>query len=311
MSRTKMENSVQNFEKASKCPICLSLRIRAFKKSTFDYALLNQDQIKITDSEYGKIWNLSKCTDCGHIFADPFPKPEFIFSLYSRVVDPVYDDEAEGRSQNFLSILKNLEKIRPAKGMLFDVGAATGILLNLARRRRWEVGGIEASFWAVKFAFEKYNIRIRSGFLEEADLPAGSAQVLTMVDFIEHTPKPREALAKAREVLVPGGILCLVTPDIHSPAARLAGKRWWHLRPGHLAYFSRRSLALLLDRAGFKILKQKKYAWTFSAQYLLSRKKITCGLTKNPRAASFLKRIPIKLPLGDSFEIYAKKDEGG
>ena len=205
MSRTKMEKPVQNFEKASKCPICLSLRIQAFKKGTFDYARLNQDQIKITDSEYGKIWNLSKCTDCGHIFADPFPKPEFIFSLYSQVEDPVYDDEAEGRSRNFLGILKNLEKIRPAKGMLFDVGAATGILLNLARRRRWEVGGIEASDWAVKFAFEKYNIRIRAGFFGGGRPSGRLAQALTMVDFIEHTPKPREALAKARESWLPAG----------------------------------------------------------------------------------------------------------
>jgi 2-polyprenyl-3-methyl-5-hydroxy-6-metoxy-1,4-benzoquinol methylase len=298
----------EKFARAEKCPICSSRRFRFYKQGTFDYALLDTEQIKITDSEYGKIWDLKECLDCGHIFADPYPKPEFIFSLYSRVEDPAYDQEAEGRSKNFLGILKELEKRLPDKGPLFDVGAATGILLQLARARGWTPSGIEASAWAVTFAAEKRGISLVQGFFEETSLAPGSFRAVTMVDFIEHTPKPREAVRKAHEILAPGGILCLVTPDVHSPAARIAGKRWWHLRPGHLAYFSEKSLIMLLEDAGFEILKRKRYAWTFSAHYLLSRKKIFDVLTKKGRSTSFLKRIPIKLALRDSFEIYAKKD---
>jgi SAM-dependent methyltransferase len=128
-----------------------------------------------------------------------------------------------------------------------------------------------------------------------------------MIDFIEHTPAPRAAIARARRILAPGGVLCLVTPDIHSFAARLAGRRWWHLRPGHLAYFSRRSLRALLASGGFSIVRERRYAWTFSAHYLLSRIPLLRFLAAS-RRASFLKRIPIKLSLGDSFEIYAVRD---
>jgi 2-polyprenyl-3-methyl-5-hydroxy-6-metoxy-1,4-benzoquinol methylase len=300
----------EKFARAEMCPVCSSPRLRSHKKGTFDYALLKKDQIKITDSEYGKVWDLSECQDCGHIFADPCPRPEFIFSLYSQVEDPVYDEEAEGRSRNFLRILASLEKLLPARGRLFDVGAATGILLRLARERGWSAEGIEASEWAVAFAAENYAIRLNQGFFEEAPLAPCSYQAVTMVDFIEHTPTPREAVAKANKILAPGGILCLVTPDIHSRAARLAGMRWWHLRPGHLAYFSLPSLRKLLSEAGFEIVKRKKYAWTFSAYYVLSRIKTFGILTKNLHAASFLKRIQLKLALGDSFEIYAKKSPG-
>ena len=300
----------EKFGRVEMCPICSSPRLRPYKKGTFDYALLKKDQIKITDSEYGKVWDLSECRDCGHIFADPCPRPEFIFSLYSQVEDPAYDEEAEGRSRNFLRILASLEKLLPARGRLFDVGAATGILLRLAQERGWSAEGIEASEWAVAFAAENYAIRLNQGFFEEAPLAPCSYQAVTMVDFIEHTPTPREAVAKANKILAPGGILCLVTPDIHSRAARLAGMRWWHLRPGHLAYFSLPSLKKLLSEAGFEIVKRKKYAWTFSAYYVLSRIKTFGILTKNRHAASFLKRIQLKLALGDSFEIYAKKSPG-
>lgn len=297
----------EKFVPVSACPICESPGLRPFKKGTFDYARLSWDQVKITDSEYGKIWDLSECGDCGHIFADPSPSPEFIRSLYGQVEDPAYDDEAEGRSRNFLGILKSLEKISPAKGTLFDVGAATGILLHLARERGWSPAGVEPSAWSVNRAADNYGLHLIQGAFEQVRLEPAVYQALTMVDFIEHTPAPRQAVMKAAEVLAPGGVLCLVTPDIHSFAARAAGKRWWHLRPGHLAYFSKRSVSRLLQDAGFEIIKKKRYAWTFSAHYLLSRKKAFDVLTRSGRSASFLKRIPIKLALGDSFEIYAKK----
>jgi len=295
------------FLRAEACPICRSREIRPWKKGTFDYAALSADQIKITDSGYGKIWDLSACRSCGHAFADPYPAPEFISSLYGEVEDPLYDQEAEGRARNFSPILDRLDRLCPERGILFDVGAATGILGDAARGRGWRVDGVDPSSWAVRYAAEKYGLTLRRGGFEDVDVAAGSVQAVTMIDFIEHTPRPVDAAVKAFTVLAPGGVLCLVTPDIHSRAARMAGRRWWHLRPGHIAYFSRESLRVLLEDAGFRILESRRYAWTFSLHYLVSRFP-WMGPFARSRASSFLRRIPIKLALGDSFEIYAVKD---
>jgi SAM-dependent methyltransferase len=298
------------FRALTACPACAGAGIRGYKKGNFS-GDLTQDQIKITDSQYGKTWDLSICGDCGHIFANPCPTPEHLFSLYGRVEDPLYEEESAGRSRNFLRILRRLEKFIPERGALFDVGAATGILLDLARRRGWEPTGIEPSSWAVRAAADRYGIGLIEGTLETATLPEDRYAAVTMVDFIEHTPLPFEAVRKAQAILRPAGILVLVTPDIHSRAARLAGRKWWHLRPAHLSFFSRRSLDALLRRAGFSIVAERRYSWTFSAHYLLSRKPAFQARLKNMPPASFLKRIPIKLALGDSFEVYAMKDSGG
>ena len=303
-----MEPALDRFERPDRCPACAGPRRRPFRKGNFDYARLDKDQIKITDSEYGKIWDLSRCEDCGHIFADPAPRPEFIFDLYRQVEDQAYDVESEGRSQNFRGILKTLDALQPERGTLFDVGAATGILLEAARGRGWTPNGIEASDWAAECARRTRNLPLRQGSFEEADVEPGSCRVVTMVDFIEHTPRPKDAVKKAGEILAPGGVLCIVTPDIHSLAARLAGPRWWHLRPGHLAYFSKKSLKALLGAAGFTIVRWKRYTWTFSAHYLLTRLKAFRFLVRGRRAAMIFKKIPIKLALGDSFEIYARKN---
>jgi len=291
----------------SRCPACGGGRFRPFRQGTLEAERLDRDQIKITDSEYGRVWDLSLCLDCGHLFADPAPGPAFLASLYGQVEDPDYEAEAEGRSRNFRTVLRRLERRLPAKGRLFDVGAATGILMNLARRRGWDVDGLDASRWASETAARRYGLRVRTGGFEEADLPAAAFQAVTMIDFIEHTPEPGAAAARAARLLAPGGVLVLVTPDIHSPAARLAARRWWHLRPGHVAYFSRRSLDALLAGAGLRVVARRRYAWTFSLHYLVGRFPGLAGFAAGPRS-SFLKRIPIKLALGDSFEIYAVKD---
>ena len=291
----------------SRCPVCSATTMDPFKRGTLHPQSLHASQIKITDSEYGKIWDLSRCRRCGHVFANPCPPEDLIRALYGGIEDPDYEEESRGRGKNFMGILDHLEDLTDEKGALFDVGAATGILMNLAERRGWEVDGIDPSRWAVRVARQKYGLPMREGPFESAALPAGRFTAVTLVDFIEHIPHPAVAMARVHEILKPGGIVCLVTPDITSLMARIAGGRWWHYRPAHLSYFTWDSLSRLLIRAGLRPIMLRRYAWTFSLYYLLSRKRIGHILLKNPYLTSFWQNIPLKLALYDSFEVYARK----
>jgi 2-polyprenyl-3-methyl-5-hydroxy-6-metoxy-1,4-benzoquinol methylase len=296
------------FTLTENCPVCTSRRLRSFKKGTLSARFFDETKLKTTYGRYGEVWALGECLDCGHLFANPVPDREFLLSLYARVEDAAYDEESFGRSHNFLRLLKTLEDLAPAKGALFDAGAASGLFLHLARERGWSVSGVEASAWSVRFAKIKYGLDLIPGALEDLPSSLGPFRAVTMIDLIEHTPVPRAAVAKAYKILAPGGVLCVVTPDIRSFTARLAGKRWWHLRPGHIAYFSAKSLETLLRRAGFTISRRKRYVWTFSLHYVLSRISPFSAMANHPQTASFLKRFRIKLALRDSFEIYAMKE---
>ena len=304
-----MEQGPEYLKTIFACPVCSSTDILPFKKSSFDADSLSEEHIKITDSDYGSTWELCRCLNCTHVFANPAPSPALIQSLYSQVKDPDYEEEAQGRGKNFRRILSYLEKICPSQGTLLDVGAATGILVRLAEELGWEAQGIEPSSWAVRYARDKYGLALFEGSFETVSFEPGAYSAVTMVDFIEHTSHPAENMEKAFRILKPGGILCLVTPDIGSLAARLADQKWWHFRPGHLNYFTARSLNYLLEHTGFVVQKKRKYSWTFSAHYLISRKKGLRFLFKNSRMALFWRKIPIKLALADSMEIYAKKPE--
>lgn len=289
--------------------MCSSPSLSPHKRGSLDVSSLSKDHIKITDSDYGKIWDLSRCDNCTHIFANPCPSPEFIQSLYGETEDPLYQEEAQGRTKNFMRILTRLDKIHPERGTLIDVGAATGILMDISRKRGWKVEGVEPSAWAVRVAQEKYDLEILEGAFETAPLQKENFTVVSMVDFLEHIPHPFDAISIAQKILLPGGTLCLVTPDIDSLAARIMGQKWWHYRPGHLGYFSKKSLRFLMQRAGFRIIKMRKYSWTFSLHYLLSRRPGLSFFLKNHFYSSLFRKIPIKLALQDSFEIYATKDK--
>jgi 2-polyprenyl-3-methyl-5-hydroxy-6-metoxy-1,4-benzoquinol methylase len=292
----------------TKCPVCSSSNFKHFKQRNISYKNFNHERIKITDKDYGKVWDLSQCDHCTHIFANPCPTTDYIQSLYSKIKDLSYQEEASGRKKNFLPILYNLYRIHPIKGSIFDVGAATGIFLNSARKYGWNPDGIEASTWASDLAKKKYHLSIKKGAFESAELKKNHYQVVTMIDFIEHIPHPYEAVLKAHQILKPKGTLCMVTPNQQSLAAKISGSHWWHYRPAHIHYFTKKSLHFLLKRAGFKIIKIRNYNWTFSAHYLISRLKTLNFLIESHFLSSFFKKIPIKLALCDSIEVYAQKE---
>jgi protein O-GlcNAc transferase len=81
--------------------------------------------------------------------------------------------------------------------------------------------------------------------------------VLSMMDVLEHLPQPRESLRKAAQILRPGGVLVISTPDLSSSRwkvmdAKQLNPQWMAL--DHQHKFSRDRLIALLREAGFEIL---------------------------------------------------------
>ncbi|HVQ24239.1 MAG TPA: methyltransferase domain-containing protein, partial [Planctomycetota bacterium] len=58
-------------------------------------------------------------------------------------------------------------------------------------------------------------------------------------------------IARARDLLAPGGILVVETGDLASPWASLLGRRWYFLDPPqHLSYFTAAGLQRILGELG-------------------------------------------------------------
>ena len=91
-------------------------------------------------------------------------------------------------------------------------------------------------------------------FLELA-LPGGFDAV-TMWHVLEHLPDPFAAVARAAELVRPGGRIVISVPNIESLQAQFGGERWFHLDlPRHLFHFSPRSLSALVEQAGLRVVR--------------------------------------------------------
>lgn len=288
------------------CPLCQSEKFSLFKKGTINPENIGIDDFKITDSAYGSLWNFSRCKDCGFVFFNPHVPKEDIIQFYSQLEDTEYSAEAENRAKNFNTILKRVEKLRekfsPKNNSLLDIGSASGIFLNLAQKEGYDIQGIEPSEYLVKDAKDQYQLDIFQGTVEEYHSEK-KYSVVTLLDIIEHLVDPDDFMNHVDRLIAEKGILVLVTPDVDSLMAKLLGKRWWHYRIAHINFFNKKAITHLLEKHGYRIVLKKKYVWNFSVFYLMTR--IFPFLKNKKTLQKMLKKLHLKLPLFDSWEIYA------
>lgn len=202
------------------------------------------------------------CAGCGLIFLDPLPRIA-VAELYGREYFTTnYLAGASVRSAFFRERLEELERLKPP-GTLLDVGAGVGLFLAEARRRGWRVSGVEPSAFAVHHAREALGLEVRPVALEDADLPAGGFDVVTVWDVLAHVRDPASLLRLAGAALAPGGVLAVKTPNW--PPGCFALARWIGRATGRSAYFlhvprqqyffTETTLRLLLASAGFRVLR--------------------------------------------------------
>jgi len=267
---------------------------------------------RCTYSGYGVHPTIVQCRRCGLVYANPRQDGAAILETYEAVEDPLYIEEREGRVLTFEHHLRPLERLTgpPAGRPLLDVGAYTGIFVEIAARHGWEAWGVEPSRWAVEEA-RKRGLRMVQGTTETADLPQGYFDVATMWDVVEHLTDPLGELRRVHRLLRSGGLLVVHTIDIGSPFARLMGGRWPWLMEMHLYYFTRRTLRMMLEKAGFSVLRIRAQGRYLRLGYLMNRVAALLPWLGRPAEALVtrlgLRRIPVVVNLGDLCTAYARK----
>lgn len=107
---------------------------------------------------------------------------------------------------------------------------------------------------------------------------------------IEHVHDPHAVLARAFELLKPGGTLYLDTTNINAHGHRRFGPHWRGLEPPrHLVLFNWESLQMLLRQVGFHaVIPKPRSVYTFIAS---ASKAIRTGTGPDERVPSLMDRI--------------------
>ena len=132
---------------------------------------------------------------------------------------------------------------------LLDVGCGEGAFLAEMRRAGWDVQGLEPDATAAATA-RAAGVPVVERPLEPHAFPSGSFDALTMNHVIEHLHDPIEALRICHDLLSPGRVLWIATPNLGSRGHDLFGRDWVGLDPPrHLVLFTRSSLARAVAKA--------------------------------------------------------------
>lgn len=206
-------------------------------------------------AEFEPYWGvLRKCRHCGHCVADLDVETLDLGSLYNETYfsGGDYADYLRDRAvfeKHFSERLGEVRRSSPGKDLV-EVGCGYGFFLSVASRY-FRATGYDIAEGPVRYARDVLGVDARCEDFVTAPVASASADVIVIWDTIEHLARPDLVVAKASQVLKPGGMLFLTTGDIGSILARMRKRRWRLVTlPSHLHYFTKKTLSRLLSNAG-------------------------------------------------------------
>ena len=278
------------------CPLCKEESTNLwFKKGDYDFRL---------------------CKACRLAFIGSPPPEPSLSDLYDE--EYYQGDDRYGYSsyqkeypEIVLESNRRLDIIRDCGGVggrVVDLGCAFGFFLEVARRKGWEVSGVEWSRHSAQHTEKKLGIEVHPTLIQ-ADFPQRGLDLVTMWEYIEHLHSPVDELIEANRILKDGGYLALSTPNMLSAFWERDFTHWKQFKPPeHLSFFTPATIGRLVENAGFKVLRIENVGGTPNGLRSLGLAKGTFGLNGLPFPLSDLKHFISRRLLGGGMIVVARKD---
>ena len=191
-----------------------------------------------------------------------------------------------GSSHYLLPVVAELLKDLPPNAIIADLGCGNGSFLGQLQGHGFELHGFEMSqsglaeavkaYPAIRFEYADLTVDLTSHEL------AGKCDVVISTEVVEHVFLPRLYAKNCHHFVKPGGLLIISTPYhgyLKNLVMALFAKLDAHFTAlwdyGHIKFWSKRTLTLLLEEAGFEVLRffgagRVPYLW--KSMILVARK---------------------------------------
>lgn len=234
-----------------------------------------------TDEEF----NFVRCSRCALIRLDPrpdvselgriYPPDYYAYNLLSEDGErpPRLTERAKIRmyQRRVEALVERLD--RPGPVRILDVGCADGRLLDWYRASavgaRLETHGIEMDERAAEGARRRGHRVVTGRFEVDEQLEPAGFDLILALHVIEHVDDPQAFGRRAAELLAPGGLLLVATPNWDSVDARRFRGHWGgnHF-PRHWTLYSEQTLGALAASIGL-VLERVEYQpnpifWTWT-----------------------------------------------
>ncbi|MCB9398756.1 MAG: class I SAM-dependent methyltransferase [Acidobacteria bacterium] len=223
-----------------------------------------------------------RCQHCFLVFPNPMPVPLQTMRVYDVSPDDYFHHPAGDSDRVATHLLKMTGLDRKENLRILEVGSGRGNLAQALFQLGHQVTGLEPSPAFFRKAAELAGPEFRQETYEETKVE-GQFDLVLFVAVFEHFPDLEKVLSKSFCLLRPGGKMCIVNvPNAFYWKTRLINFGFKALLrpfvihcsplhpPFHFYEFSKKSLAGMLQKAGFKVERiwvetghTYRYSWMY------------------------------------------------
>jgi SAM-dependent methyltransferase len=235
------------------CSICGSERTRI---------LLRKAGVRVT-----RVFNIVGCVNCRHVYVNPRISDEALGRLYDEEYyrgqgfDQTIDYAGPASQYKLAEVAAVAGTVEAAVGRLkgirwLDFGCGAGFLLAELLERGADAVGFDDSAAALQRCAEK---GLPVATQSQIEAGAGSFDVISAVEVIEHVPDPRSFLRYLVSFLRVGGIAYVQTGN-WNVVRRLPGTPYV-MPEGHIHYFTPPELRRLFREVGLEYAPTLNRSW--------------------------------------------------
>ncbi len=236
-------------EKLEACPVC-GYRISEPYLNCKDHSVSGEE------------FSLVQCKNCSFVYTNPRPNEKQIGKYYQSVNYISHTDTNKGIINKVYHLVRkktiadkiNLVNRLHEKGNLLDIGCGTGFFLENCQKQGWRSKGIEPDEGARSIAQNRLNVPIEkdllTSFLDE------KFDILTLWHVLEHIHELNKTVEKIVSIMSGDAKVIIAVPNISSYDAKRYNKYWAaYDLPKHLYHFSKKTLELLMNNHGIKLVE--------------------------------------------------------
>jgi 2-polyprenyl-3-methyl-5-hydroxy-6-metoxy-1,4-benzoquinol methylase len=258
----------------------------------------------------GELFWIAECTNCTVRLTQDVPDESSIGSYYKSENYISHTNTAKGlinRLYHFIrkrTLLRKRNLIREITGLLhgklLDLGSGTGSFLREMQQAGWEADGLEPDAVARKRAKELNGVDLSDTDRFYHLLP-GSFDAITLWHVLEHVHELNLYVQQLKKIVKDTGKIFIAVPNHASADAQIYKEHWAAYDvPRHLYHFSPRSMQVLMEKNGLKIVGYKPmwydsfYISMLSSKYKNGRTNLAAacwnGLRSNLKTSGDVKK---------------------
>lgn len=193
---------------------------------------------------------LCECKNCHLVQLDSEPVHYYKDVIRAGGYSTTMENLRNAQYQEFIALGKLTGK------KIIEVGCGQGEFLSILAKYPVKAYGMEHKKELVELAIEK-GLNVVQGYPknEKDNFINAPFDAFTSFNFLEHQPNPLMYLKAIAHNLTNGGYGLITVPSFEYI---LEKKSFYEIIPDHIAYYTKESLSYLLEKAGFKLLKEER-----------------------------------------------------